>query len=333
MAEINQDKDPNAGEALEFIPIGHQPVSSSTVVAKATPVAEPLVFEPDHLADLSPIDRELAVPVLPPLEKADRARLLMQSPNRIHFYWSVGSNPFQSLTKALGSDSHGYQLVIRLIDRTRDTEQIIPAEYEGSTWFTVESATKYQAELGFYATNRPFVRVIFSNEVETPRKTPSPHTAESAEWRIPSHQFARILDVSGFRQDAFDVAIAGDDAEAASGTAARAVADLTGQPPERFSGFDSEELRFSLFSIASGATFEDLRYQISPSLFAILQQNTGWNKDAALAAARREYGVDEVENEIEETGSAVFGLSSIHFPRRLRFRQVPGRSISSHTFR
>src|SRR6187399_2686887 len=47
------------------------------------------------LDEMPPAFRELAQPKLPELRHENRARLQMQSPNRLYFYWSIGTNPFQ----------------------------------------------------------------------------------------------------------------------------------------------------------------------------------------------------------------------------------------------
>ena len=52
----------------------------------------------DRIADddklMSPVFRELANPRLPELRVPARLRLLMQSPSRLFFYWSVGAGPY-----------------------------------------------------------------------------------------------------------------------------------------------------------------------------------------------------------------------------------------------
>ena len=66
--------------------------------------------------------RELALPRLPELSKQNRARLQMQTPNRLFFYWSLGINPFQKLNRALGSQTASYTLVLKLVDLRRDRD-------------------------------------------------------------------------------------------------------------------------------------------------------------------------------------------------------------------
>src|SRR6478609_5415833 len=50
----------------------------------------------------SPVFKLLARPTLPELKHETRARLMMQSPTRLFFYWSVARRSFQALHKTLG---------------------------------------------------------------------------------------------------------------------------------------------------------------------------------------------------------------------------------------
>jgi len=141
---------------------------------------------------------------------------------------------------------------------------------EGSWWFDVEADGEYQAEIGFYAPNRPYVRALFSNTVETPRKSPSPRVDTEADWAISSDKFAQVLEVAGFTEDAFDVVLAGDDSEHAETATRSALSDLTGlSSDESLSDIAGDEIRYALLLLASGVALEGLRWKISPALFAL----------------------------------------------------------------
>src|SRR5215207_4558094 len=165
--------------------------------------------------EVDPIFAELAAPKLPELSRENRAWLQMQSPNRIYFYWAIKNNPFQTLSKVFAGNTGSYQLVAKFVNLKNEQEEIRAVDAEGNYWFNAESDADYRAEIGFYAPNRPYIRVIFSNTIETPRKSPSPRAASDADWAISANAFAQVLDNSGFRQDAFEVALAGDDSAAA----------------------------------------------------------------------------------------------------------------------
>ncbi|HMS09272.1 MAG TPA: DUF4912 domain-containing protein, partial [Pyrinomonadaceae bacterium] len=182
-------------ETLEFVlDEPGLPGSGEFVSAAAEEVKEVAVVEESkeqqetEAEEMSPVFKLLARPSLPRLESENRARLQMQSPNRLHFYWSVRSNPFQTLNRALGAATSNYTLVVRLVDLRRESEELHRIDPEGNWWFNVDADSQYRAEVGFYAPNRPFVRVLYSNTIETPRKSPSRRTAAEAEWRGPAQK-------------------------------------------------------------------------------------------------------------------------------------------------
>ena len=276
------------------------------------------------LDEMPPAFRELAQPKLPELRHENRARLQMQSPNRLYFYWSIGTNPFQKLNKALGTKTANYTLVLKLVDLRRDTEQIQAVDAEGSWWFDVEADGEYQAEIGFYAPNRPYVRALFSNKVATPRKSPSPRVDTEADWSISSDKFAQVLEVAGFTEDAFDIALAGDDSERAETATRSALSDLTGvTSDERLTDIAGDEIRYALLLLASGLSLEELRWKISPALFALLEKHAAsLSSEKAFGALKDHFDIEADEITEEEFGPAVFGASSIHFPRRLKTRRT-----------
>jgi hypothetical protein len=285
------------------------------------------------LEDMPPVFRELALPRLPELAKENRARLQMQSPNRLFFYWSVQSNPFQRLNSVLGTQTASYTLVMKLIDLKSDVEKIYPADPEGSWWFDVEADGNYRAEIGFYAPNRPYVRVLFSNDVETPRRSPSPRVDSEADWSISADRFARVLEVAGFTQDAFDMALAGDDHESAETATHTAFSNFIGEPVADTSAIAADEIRSALLSLAAGASLESMRWNISPALFAILQERAAsLSSEKALHVLTDHFDIVADEITEEEFGPAVFGASAINFPKRLKTRRtLPSlRPISSY---
>ena len=278
--------------------------------------------EPAEIID--PIFKELSEPKLPELSKENRARLQMQSPNKIYFYWSFKQNPFQTLSRVFGNQVN-YQLVVKLVNRTNEREELYPAEAEGSTWFDVDADSTYRAEVGFYAPNRPFLRVMFSNTIETPRKNPSPRRDYSANFTVSANQFAEVLDVSGFQQDAFEVALAGDNIASANDATQTAFSQIIGTPPNDYDENQSSEIRFILLALASGYSVENLRGHISPSLFSILQSNAEKiNAEEALSALQENFDISSDETYEEETFAAtVFGASLVNFPRSSKRRFLP----------
>ncbi|MBK6724967.1 MAG: DUF4912 domain-containing protein [Acidobacteria bacterium] len=306
-------------------------------VAADLAAAEPTV-------ELSPVFKALADVSLPELEKENRARLLMQSPTRLYFYWSVCQNPWKQLKNIFGDNLGSYTLVLKLTDIKRGTEQIHPCEAEGNWWFSVEPDSEYQAEIGFYAVNRPYFRVIYSNTIQTPRRSPSSRPASDAQWTVSANKFAEVLDVAGFSRDAFDVAMAGDDVHAAENTTQVAFSQFIGSNKHDLNAISAEDIRYAMLALASGFTLEELRTRVSPALFAILQANTEKLKAAnALAALTEYFDIDEAEWTEEEFGSAVYGASLVHFPKTLKTKNISSKSgatfaprynpVSSHSLR
>lgn len=322
---VLEDFDLNPVSSAETVKTDEWAMLRDTETEEVLPEPETpeiLAVAEDTEEEVDPIFAELAAPVLPDLEKENRARLQMQSPNRLYFYWSIKNNPFQTLQKVFGGDTN-YQLVAKLINQSNDREEMHAVDAEGNWWFNVESDTEYRAEIGFYAPNRPYFRVMFSNTIETPRKSPSPRAATDADWAVSAATFAEVLDISGFARDAFEVALAGDDAENAEFATENAFRQLVGEGAKSFS---AEEVRYALLALASGISLEELRGQISESLFSVLQENIDkLSAENALAALKEHFDIfdEEFFEEEEELGAAVYGASLVNFPSKRRKRTTP----------
>lgn len=284
--------------------------------------------EDSRMAD--PVFATLARPVLPSLEKRNRARLQMQSPQRLYFYWSVEANPYQTMRKAFGRAAENYTLAVRLVNLSKGWEETHPVDAEGNWWFNVEPNCWYRTEIGFVAPNRPYVRILFSNIAETPRRNPSPRPASESEWAISADKFAEVLDGSGFTGDALEVALAGDDADLARERTRLALMQLLGIDID-FSAFDDEEVRFAILMLAGGASIEELRGQISEALYLLLSGHlAALSAERSLGALQSNFDIiEDDESETEETGPAVFGASLVHFPKR---RRKLGRRLVPHEF-
>lgn len=279
----------------------------------------------EETEEVDPIFAELAAPKLPELAKENRARLQMQSPNRLFFYWSVKNNPFQILSKMLNGNQSNYQLVVKFVNQKNGYEQLFPVDAEGNYWFNAESDSRYQAEVGFYATNRPYFRIMYSNVIETPRKSPSPRQATDADWAVSAKDFAKVLDESGFKFDAFEVALAGDNEKVADYATENALSQLLGGRKLDFGGINTDEVRFALLALASGVSLEELRGQISEALYLVLEEHyADLSAERSLAALQENFDIFTEEIFEEETvGATVYGLSLVNFPKAIRKRVVP----------
>ena len=266
----------------------------------------------------SPVFKLLARPTLPELKHETRARLMMQSPTRLFFYWSVARRSFQALHKTLGGETGDYTLALRLLNLTTDVEELHAVEAEGSWWFNAEPDNEYRAEIGFYSATRPFVRILFSNSITTPRKSPSPHSASESRWAITTHTFAEVLEASGFEDDAFEVlrSDAGQDLSSA-------FASHVGINKSELAGLDIEELRRALAFLASGVPIEDLKWKVAADLYALLEAHLA---KLSASSIEKNIGITVSAGEPEfETFSAVGG-SLVNFPRR-RYRPISSINI------
>jgi hypothetical protein len=317
------DVDPFAEVAVEASPVKKRPAKTPVKAEKPSLDVTAEIAAEEPKVELSPAFKALADIKLPELQRENRARLQMQTPTRLYFYWSVKENPWSMLNKVFGDGLGNYTLVIKLIDETLGREEITQCEAEGNWWFDVEPARKYSAEIGFYAPGRPYFRILHSNSIETPRRSPSPRAATEANWTVSANKFAEVLDVAGFSRDAFDVAMAGDDMGLAEDASHRAFRSFIGGGEFGLEGISPEEIRYALLALASGVSLEELKARVSPSLFAILQANAGSvSSSRAMNSLSEHFVIEESEFTEEEFGPAVFGASLVNFPKTLKTRTV-----------
>jgi hypothetical protein len=200
------------GEEVVFKPIAEgvasSPIRNDVVVerAEAVPAPEP-VLAPIAKALRSAEFLELAEPKLPNLQKRQPRPAID----------AVAESSVFLLVSRQESLSHAQPRTGR-IDGLRPGPQT--GQYQGPR---LRRCTRWTEAVTGGSTSRPMVIIGLSwafmpltgrifvffiqNTVTTPRKSPSPRSAESAEWRVPAQRFARVLDAAGFARDAFDVAL------------------------------------------------------------------------------------------------------------------------------
>lgn len=269
--------------------------------------------------------KTLANPILPERKFDDRAYLQIQSPTRLFFYWSIQNNSFEILRLALGNLAENYGLAIRLVNLTAGTEELMPADINGSAWFNVQPNSEYRAEIGFHNFNRPFIRLIFSNTVQTPRSAPSPNTDYQPYFAVSAAQFAEVLDSAGYSQDAFDVYLTGDSPQYADEATRLAFMKISDGEDADFEQINLAELRSVLFMLASGVSLTDLKNSISSKLFELLQSvspaDSKSSEEKIIEALEEFFGFSPFFEETEEfVLPTVFGASAINFPKDLRRR-------------
>jgi len=234
--------------------------------------------------------------------------LMMQSPTRLYFYWSINGQSFHALQKTVGGNASDYRLALRLLDLTNDTEELHAIEPDGSWRFNVLPDNEYRAEIGFYSASRPFVRILFSNTIATPRKSPSPHSASEARWAVTTHKFAEVLEASGFEEDAIEVI-----RETAHEDLKSLFAAHVGVEEGELSAFEDSELARARAMLAGGTPIEQIKCKIAAGLYAMLQSHLSKLTPSAI---NDNTGMSTLLDETEfETFTAVGG-SLVNFPRR-----------------
>jgi hypothetical protein len=128
--------------------------------------------------------------------------------------------------------------------------------------------------------------------------------------------------------------MAGDDVAAARDAAHFAFSSFIGVDRDRLDTIAAEDIRYTMVALSAGLKLEDLRWRISPSMFAILQANADKLVAANVKNALTEhFNIDESELVEEHYGSAVHGASLVNFPRTLKTRKpAPSyRPLSSYS--
>lgn len=130
----------------------------------------------------------------------DRARLLVQSPHRLFFYWSFARDLRPALRAALGEAAGKFRPAVRLVEAggVWEGEPSAAGDDENSFWFDALPGRAYRAEFGFHAAGLPFVRVLSSNAAETPAAGVSEESDPAPEFGIGGREFARVLEASGY---------------------------------------------------------------------------------------------------------------------------------------
>lgn len=207
---------------------------------------------------------------LPPLPRADRIRLFVQSPYRLFLYWSLARDPSTTLHRIFGDRATLYTLSVRLIDLIGGQQYLRPASPDGNEWFDVFPGRAYRVELGLFASGRPFIRLLVSNEVRTPRVGVSPQVDQSLDFQAPPEALAQMLADAGQTLDALEAAL-----EAALPLASELPADI-------LSALSPDKARL-LAALVAGLSLDELRRMFAPELIAWL---SGFDHETLRAALR-----------------------------------------------
>ena len=237
----------------------------------APPPIVPLIEQPaaevsDKLAALS------ADEPLPEVYAADLVRLLAQSPYRLYVYWNHPRAPYMTLRRAVGEQlASRYTLAIRLLDTVSGEESFFEASPSRNYWFNARPGHAYRADIGFYAQGRPFIRLLASEPVTTPRVSVSPNSDETPAFQVSAAEFAQVLNDAGYASDALEVTLEAADEMTGDAVTRDLAVRLAGTEAPVVADDSLREMRALLSALAFGVSVESLLPLLSPDLAAWLR--------------------------------------------------------------
>lgn len=210
---------------------------------------------------------------LPETYAGDRIRLLAQSPYKLYLYWSHARDPFAALRRAFGeAASARYRVTLRLVDVEAGAETLFEASPARNHWFYVRAGRLYRAEVGLFAQGRPFIRLLTSAEVRSPRASVSALTDDAPQFNVSPPEFARVLNEAGYASDALEVTLEAADAGTHDGSTREIARLLTGLDAPATDPGLLAEMRALLAALAFGVPLDRLREMVSPTLALWLEQ-------------------------------------------------------------
>ena len=137
---------------------------------------------------------------LPSRYGAARLHLMVQDPFRIFAYWEITEASIQkTLQRFPAEDRAGFQVLLNWIEVCGQTARFLDPGVASNWWFPTLPEMHYQLELGLYSEEYGWVRLLASQEVQTPRITlgpPSDETEESQQGRSLLEDLVRSTGIS-----------------------------------------------------------------------------------------------------------------------------------------
>lgn len=313
------------------------PGSSEQAATTLAPIVEPPPEVRDKLAALS-LDEPL-----PEVYAGDSIRLLAQSPYRLYVYWNHSRDPRETLRRAFGaSGAARYALALRLVEVESGEASFYEASPTRNYWFNVRPGRRYRVDVGFYAQGRPFVRLLTSEAVRTPRVTVSRVSDDAPEFHVSPPEFARLLNEAGYATDALEVTLEAADEATHDETTRQLARALTGADAPAANTDDGlSEMRALLAALALGEPLERILPVLSPALAAWLKQLAEERREAldtarlldllrASLALELEYDqrLDAATAEAARRAARfVWGASDVQMPTRAPRIWMPSMSV------
>lgn len=269
---------------------------------------------------------------LPETYAGDQVRLLVQSPYKLFLYWSHARDPFAALRRAFGDAAAArYRTTLRFVDVEAGAESLFEASPARNHWFYVRPDRLYRAEVGLFASGRPFIRLLTSAEVRTPRASVSALTDYAPQFSVSPPEFARVLNEAGYASDALEVTLEAADRDTGDETTREIARRLTGVEAPVADSSLLAEMRALLAALAFGVSLERLRGLVSPILAQWLEQVVAARREVVDSAHLLEIlrATLALELEYEESLSPedaeamrratrfVWGASDVQLPSRL----------------
>lgn len=154
---------------------------------------------PHFASDPAPTDVDL-----PEVAGRDSINLFAPSPFKLFLHWSHASPPHAALRKAFGDAGSQYRLIVRLFDVEEDAARVFEASPEEQQWFNAQPERDYRADLGFHAEGLPFINLLSSTIIRTPRISVSQNADTDTQFHITPREFEQTLAHTGYSPDVIE---------------------------------------------------------------------------------------------------------------------------------
>jgi len=138
---------------------------------------------------------------IPDTYDLDVLRVLVQDPFHLYIYWELRQATIDALTKVFPKEQlPEFQTVLRLIELDEGYESFFNVGRIGSYWMAVFPGKRYKFEVGVRSPRRGYIKLVSSNEADTPRGTIAMDRDPNPRFRIGGNRFVQVLEASGFHQ-------------------------------------------------------------------------------------------------------------------------------------
>ena len=122
-----------------------------------------------------------------------------RDPFRLYIYWELRQATIDALTKVFPKQElPEFQIVLRLIETSENHESFFNVGRIGSYWMSVFPGKKYRFEIGVRSPRRGYIKMVASNEADTPRGTIAPEGDTNPAFKLDIKRFILVLEASGF---------------------------------------------------------------------------------------------------------------------------------------